>query len=305
MIDVKWLGREIGSQKGVIYRVIYEHGPVTKDVTDVEADLATIINDIVQFAKDRFPVQLDRSEIDLDGRLLSFLVRTASSRETELLAVTPHSGGIPREQADYIFSRYITHIEKRSPVIFDRIVKITGVALLAEALSEIRQPSLIIPKRGNDLTTFLDGPLAMDYLNVSGTSAEEAASFTINHLKSRGMGVSILGQSCDEIKANLQALFNTPPIQRYGLTHTALTRGEVKEDICRMVMNNPEHALKSGIPAALPVDLMPIAPIEHTAFIWFNVGERPRHLALLRSTQAYPIPHKADLSPHIFIHRIA
>src|SRR6476646_2033989 len=39
----------------------------------------------------------------------------------------------------------------------------------------------------------------------------------------------------------------------------------------------------SGIPTALPIDLMPIAAIEHTALVWFNGGNSPDICAFLGS----------------------
>lgn len=245
MVDVKWLKRETGSKQGVIYRVAYEKAAPFEDNSNVDADLSYIVDDITRFSKDKFGLELDQPNLKIQDRLLSFLVRTASSREAELLVAAPRSGELSTERADYVFSRYISDIEKRSPAIFDRIAKITGVALLAEALSEIRHPSLSISKSSTDLTVFLDGPFAMDYLGASGHSAQKSASFTIDRLKSLGVVVSILKSSCDEIKSNLQGLFSTSPIHRHGLTHTALIRGEVSEDECRMIMNNPEHALKT------------------------------------------------------------
>lgn len=244
MIEVKWLQREIGRQDGVIYKVTYESNDVVPLHADVEADLAAVIGDLIKFAKAHFEIHLDRVSYGLDGRLLSFLVRTASSRETDLLAVAPKSDDLSRERADYIFSRYISDAEKRAPAIFELITKITGVALLAEALSEIRNPSLSVPRNKTDLTVFLDGPLAMSYFGASGTMAQESADFTIDRLKSLGATICVLKNSCEEIKSNLQALFNTDPIQRHGLTNTALLRHEVTDDVCRLLMHNPEYALK-------------------------------------------------------------
>lgn len=245
MVEVKWIRREIPSKEGIVYRVIYELIDADTDLSDIEGDLSYIVEDIIEFADRQFLIRLDRNTSQLDARLLNFLVRAASSREHELTAIAPQSDDISIERADYIFARYISDVEKRSPAIFERITKISGVALLAEALSEIRQPSLSVSRKNTDLTVFLDGPLAMNFLGISGKEAQKSATYTIDHLRSLGVTVTILKQACDEIKANLQGLFGTPPIQRHGLTHAALVRGEVTEDECRMVMNNPEYSLKS------------------------------------------------------------
>jgi hypothetical protein len=244
MVDVKWLRRETGSQQGVIYRVVHDSDNTIDHNSDVDKDLSHIIYNIIDFAQDRFSIRLDLTIVDLEDRLLSFLVRTASSREDELLSTAPSSDALSTERADYIFSRYISHIENKEAAVFDKIAKITGVALLAEALSEIRNPLLTISRADTELTVFLDGPFAMDYLGVSGTIAAESASFTIDRLKSLNVVVSILKSSCEEIRSNLQGLFGTPPLHRHGLTNTALIRGEVTEDECRLIMNNPELAFK-------------------------------------------------------------
>jgi hypothetical protein len=245
MVDIKWIERDVSSDEGVIYRVIHDKTPLSYETTDIDKDLTYIIGDIIQFARQKFLIEMNRERLELDTRLLSFLVRTASSRESDLLELVPQSDDFSIERADYIFSRYVADTERRSPFIFELISKITGVALLAEALSEIRRPSLKHSKRNTELTVFLDGPLAMNYLGVSGVNAQKSATFTIDHLKALGVTVSVLKQSCDEIKANLQGLFLTPAIQRHGLTNTALIQREVTEDQCRMIMNSPEHSLKS------------------------------------------------------------
>ena len=245
MVDVHWLRREVGSQEGIIYRVTYERTVLDSAASDVQADLSHLVRDIVEFAKAKFGIDLNIDGRVLADQLLNFLVRTASSREADIVSVAPQSKEFPRERADYVFSRYVAEVEKRSPHIFDGIAKITGVALLAEALSEIRNPSIPKSKAATDLTVFLDGPLAMDYCGASGHSSQQSASFTIDHLRSLGANICILKQSCDEIKANLQAMYTTPPIQRHGLTHTALINKEVTDDECRYLMNSPENALKT------------------------------------------------------------
>ncbi len=117
MVDVKWLKRETGSKQGVIYRVAYEKAAPFEDNSNVDADLSYIVDDITRFSKDKFGLELDQPNLKIQDRLLSFLVRTASSREAELLVAAPSSGELSTERADYVISRYISDIEKRSPAI--------------------------------------------------------------------------------------------------------------------------------------------------------------------------------------------
>ena len=62
-----------------------------------------------------------------------------------------------------------SHASLHDPAAFSTLQAVGGVALLAEALLEARTPTLPAPTK-KLLTVFIDGPLLMQHMGLSGAS---------------------------------------------------------------------------------------------------------------------------------------
>jgi hypothetical protein len=175
----------------------------------------------------------------LDTPLSEKVVRIAKSR----------AGGATRytQEEEYLCARFVKHLSTIEPSLFESLVKIAAVALVAEVALEISHPTTSDrPKQ--QLQVFLDAPFAMTLLGLSGHRRRETASYIFERLRELGHAISIFGHSCDEIRANLKGLFDRDPRDRYGPTAEAIRMREVDERYAYAVLANVEHFVeKLGI----------------------------------------------------------
>jgi hypothetical protein len=181
-----------------------------------------------------------------EEKLLSFLIRHLSptADPSDLQRSGDGDGGVLETRLDYWFAKYIGQISLKDKAAFQVVQKVAGIALLSEALLEIRNPSQSI-KGKKDVLVYIDTPLMMDYLSLSGIKARENAAYTIDKLKSIGISLGCFGHSCDEIRDNLKALLDVEPPFRTGPTAEAIKSGEVKVTYVTSVKNNSVHYVKN------------------------------------------------------------
>jgi len=151
---------------------------------------------------------------------------------------------------DYIFGRYLGYLKEAQPAEFELVQRVAGVAMVAEALIELRNPTIKTAPVDKQLFVYLDGPLLMDYLGLSGDTSKQSALFIIDRLKKARVQVLCFKHTSDEIRNNLLGLLGRPRHERTGPTNEAIKRGEVQEAQCNAVAQNPEHFIKTiaGIP---------------------------------------------------------
>ena len=95
----------------------------------------------------------------------------------------------------------------------------------------------------SNLAVYLDAPVAMELLGVSGKAARENTEPVIAELHRIGASVRIFGQSVHEIGHNLKAMLANP--RPTGPTAQALARGEVLQEYVTQVAANPEPFLEA------------------------------------------------------------
>ena len=251
---------------------------------EVTQTLAQITRSFVEF-NGTFPslLALTYDEADLQEMLLAWLVeKKAFDSKSILEALAGSSEGtivsepvkiavrradarrVYSREEEYLCARFVKHLSATQPALFESLAKIAAVALVTEVALDIRAPSASQRPR-EPLQVFLDAPFAMTLLGLSGRQRSETATYIFEHLKELNYAVSIFGHSCDEIRNNLRALFNTHPHDRYGPTADAMRMGDVAEPYAKAVQANVEHFVQQkGIAV---VDYNPaLFPNEHKYF---------------------------------------
>jgi hypothetical protein len=149
-----------------------------------------------------------------------------------------------RDPAEYFASKFISWSKTSKKETFSWISSLSGAALVAEALVELRSPSL--PASVNpDLNLYLDTPFLMELLGCSGKASREDARYIYEQLKSQRIRVSVLSHSIDELRYNLKGVLKADPAKRTGPSAIALLYGEVSETYLSEVLDDPEYYVKN------------------------------------------------------------
>ena len=188
----------------------------------------------------RFLVSLDAyTDETLTTELRNMYRGVKGKREIDGL----EAGGRPLgNEEQYLCAKFVHYLYREHPLLIDHLVRIVEVGLLVEVIEEFRKPT---QKRTNtNLTIFLDAPLALSILDVSGARIREEADTIVNALKSIGCRIQILSESIKEIKRVLRGVLRSQKSDRYGPTHGAIIRKEVSEEYVQSVLNDPELALQ-------------------------------------------------------------
>jgi hypothetical protein len=245
LIKAGWLVREAASDKGVVYRCkLTEKMEEQEDYRDVEQQLDRTIDRFQHFAVERnFPADtFSRGEIE--EAFLSFLVRNSTGGADTGDQEVYEGKEIDRQRLDYLFGKFISSAADSDPKMFAQIERLAGTSLLSEALMALRDSPSKTPEK-SELVAFVDGPLLMDYLGLSGKRMKDNATYILEKLRKIGVALMCFKHTCDEIHDNLLAVLERQPIERVGPTAEALRNGEVTETFAIAVKNNPEHFVRN------------------------------------------------------------
>jgi hypothetical protein len=227
-------------------------------------------------------LSLSYNDSDLQEMLLTWLVEKRAFDKASILQAMDDTPRLDRSQAlsvserrsrdklpyfteeNYLCARFVKHLHFTNSTLFESLVKIAGVALATEVALDIHSPSTA-NRPTSPLTVFIDAPLVMTLLGLSGRQRFENANYIFSHLKNLNHSLHIFGHSCDEIRDNLKGLLNTPAHKRYGPTADAMRQGEVKEEYATAVLTNTEYFCSNLGITVVEYDLS-LFPNEHGFF---------------------------------------
>lgn len=149
-----------------------------------------------------------------------------------------------RDEEKFLCARYVQHAIKSNPEVGDILSRIASIGLLTEVVQDFVKPVVHVDK--SDLVVYLDAPIAMELLGVSGRAARDNIFPIVDELRRIGCQVRIYGQSLQEIRTTLSAVLkNARPT---GPTAQAISRGDVMRAFVAEVAGDPETFLeKIGI----------------------------------------------------------
>lgn len=143
------------------------------------------------------------------------------------------------EEQKFLCARFVQHAINNDPNTGEILARIASIGLLTEVVQDFVKPDT--PVEASNLVVYLDAPVALEYLGVSGAAAFENTKPIIEELKRIGVQTRIFGQSVEEIKHSLQAVLQNP--RPVGPTAVAMARGEVLREFVVAVSQNPEPYL--------------------------------------------------------------
>ena len=255
-----WLRQSSATATAAAYEIIYqgaESGPVGEAVSQVVRALVDISNEFQMFIAEISPLTaVSRTKDELSDILIEWLVSIDAYTEDVLrqkvIQTTNDRGklGISVELPDdslltsedrYLCARLYENLYDEKSQYIQDLCKIASVGLLTEVIQDFRQPTSSV-KRTN-IVIYLDGPVAMDFMGVSGKAVGENIQPIIRKLQSSGASVRIFRVSVQELQKALQAVLGRQPSERTGPTAEAIRRNEVLEAFVRQVAKDPDSTL--------------------------------------------------------------
>lgn len=139
----------------------------------------------------------------------------------------------------FLCARFVRHELENQSSVSEALARIASIGLLTEVVQDFVRP--VDAVKNTDLVVYLDAPIAMELLGVSGRAARENTLPVVEELKKIGAQVRIFSQSLDEVSAALSAVLQNP--RPTGPTAQALARGEVLRDYVTSVSSDPSSFL--------------------------------------------------------------
>lgn len=251
-----WIVADIAGAKDTTYTIqMADNGEPDASTQTVEAELRRIATQFKEFSEALSPLTtIPRDVEEFEDILVEWLlyVEAFSEKSIEFKAgVKPDVSGklrqvveIPnttslRDEEKFLCARFVKHAIEENQGSAEVLARIAAIGLLTEVVQDFVKPVTSVDK--TDLVVYLDAPVAMELLGVSGKLARENTAPVVAELIRIGASVRIFGQSLDEIKNNLQAVLKNP--RPTGPTAHALLRREVLREYVNEVSRNPAPLL--------------------------------------------------------------
>ena len=222
-----------------------------------ERQLRAIAENFQSFAQELSPLVEIPSEVeDYEEILIEWLLYVEAFSEKNLdftrrTVIDPSDTlrmvvDVPRmtklsETESILCARFVEHAIINDPEASETLARIASIGLLTEVVQDFVKPNTRV--ESSDLVVYLDAPVAMELLDVSGKAARENTAPIIAELKRIGASIRIFNQSVEEIKHNLSAVLANP--RPTGPTAEALFRREVLRDYVIQVAATPGNFLDS------------------------------------------------------------
>lgn len=253
-----WIVADIATAKDTTYTIRMTDDSASDASTQtVEAELRRIATQFKEFSEVLSPLTaIPRKVEEFEDILVEWLlyVEAFSEKSIEFKAgFKPDESGklrqfveIPRttslrDEEVFLCARFVKHAIEKDTANSEVLARIAAIGLLTEVVQDFVKPVSAVDK--TDLIVYLDAPVAMELLGVSGKSARENTAPVVAELIRIGASVRIFGQSLDEIKNSLQAVLrNARPT---GPTAQAMLRREVLREYVVQVSRDPAPLLEA------------------------------------------------------------
>lgn len=273
-----WLSPDIRDSSDTTYTIHMANNNITTDSEQtVEADLQRIALQFKLFSEELSPLTTIPREVEeFADILVEWLLyeEMFSEKSADFSVVTRKDGSgkiykvveVPNitalsDEDKYLCARFVKHTLETNAGDAEVLSKIAAIGLLTEVVQDFIKPATHVDK--TDLIVYLDAPVALEYLNVSGKSAYANIEPVIKELIRIGATVRVFGQSVEEIKRTLTTVLSAE--RPYGPTADAIRRGEVMREYVIAVSRTPETMLEElGIHVAYRTLIQ--NPNEHVFF---------------------------------------
>lgn len=226
------------------------------DQNPVAAELKNIAQEFKEFAESLSPLTaIPRDVEEFEDILVEWLLYVEAFSEKSIeftVGYRPDNDGklvrkldIPRttslrDDEQFLCARFVQHMLNQDQGGAETLAKIASIGLITEVVQDFISPSTSVDR--TNLVVYVDAPVAMELIGVSGAAAQDNIEPIIRELIRMGASVRIFGQSIEELKQNLCAVLRNP--RPTGPTAQAMLRREVLKEYVVSASQNPEEILK-------------------------------------------------------------
>lgn len=247
-----WIQADIPKNKDTTYTIRMEDdSSLDASTQSVDAELRKIANEFKEFAESLSPLTaIPRAVEEFEDILVEWLLYVEAFSENSIdfkASFRPDETGklvhkveVPRstslrDEEQFLCARFVQHAIEKDLGSAEVLARIASIGLLTEVVQDFVKPVGAVDS--TSLVVYLDAPVAMELLGVSGTAAQENTGPIVQELVRIGASVRIFGQSVEEIKNSLQAVLRNP--RPTGPTAQALLRREVLREYVVAISQNP------------------------------------------------------------------
>ena len=255
-----WMEECEATDNAAVYKIVYQ-GPTQDTVAQADSQigqaLAMVSDQFQEFIREISPLTaVGQTTDDLSELLIEWLVSidayTEDALRQQVIQTTRNEGTIGlaivlpddsrlSSEDRYLCARFIKHLwDANSPYVAE-LCKIASVGLLTEVIQDFRKPTGRVEE--TNLHVYLDAPVALDLIGVSGKAAAENIRPIIKQLQVSGASIRIFRISVGELQRALQAVLAREPHLRTGPTADAIRRNELVEAFARQIAQDPDAAL--------------------------------------------------------------
>lgn len=306
-----WIVADIPGQRDTTYTIRVTDDTSANSATEtVEEDLKRLAKQFKEFAEALSPLTaIPRDLEEFEDILVEWLLYVEAFSEASInftARVRADEGGklsqvvvIPNEtslkdEEKFLSARFVKHIIEQDESSAEVLARIASIGLLTEVVQDFIKPVDAVER--TDLVVYLDAPVAMELLGVSGKLARENTAPVVEELARIGATIRVFGQSVDEIKNSLGAVLRNP--RPTGPTATAMARGDVLRQFVTDVANDPVPLLERlGVQVAYRS--LDHTPSEHPYF----TGEQRNELFGRLRYAPNPVAREHDASITTFVAR--
>ncbi|WP_242770430.1 hypothetical protein [Sphingopyxis sp. YF1] len=250
-----YLVADIPGRNDTTYTVVAEDDG-SDDGTSVGVELRNIAIQFKEFSESLSPLTaIPRDIEEFEDILVEWLLYVEAFSEKSIeftVGYKPDENGklvkrleIPRntslrDEEQFLCARFVQHMIMEDQGGAETLARIASIGLITEVVQDFISPSTSVDK--TNLAVYIDAPVAMELIGVSGAAAKDNVEPIINELIRMGASVRIFGQSIEEIKQNLGAVLRNP--RPTGPTAQAMLRREVLKEYVISASQNPENILE-------------------------------------------------------------
>ncbi len=168
-----------------------------------------------------------------------------------------------RSDGSFLSARFVEHLFNNNSSHLELLYKLAAVGLVTDVVRDFQKPISRI--KSTDLCIYLDAPVALDYIGLSGKEARDSVRTILRRVEAAGGKIRIYRLSVEEIQNSLTALLSRNVSDRTNATADAMRKNEVLEAYVRQVASNAEPVLKQhGI--VIDDTTLPMFPLKHKFF---------------------------------------
>lgn len=233
-----WLEQIGNTESDRAYRITYRGQPTDANIeyVKISQSLLEIAQEFAVFVKTISPLTtFATTTADLSEILVEWLVSIDAYTEDVLrqktlqttyvegqigLAVSVQESSTLSSEERYLCARFVKQLfDKKSPFVAE-LCRLASIGLLTEVVQDFHKPTSQVNR--TQLIIYLDAPVALDLLGVSGTEAASNIRPILQTLQEIGATIRIFRVSVQELQGALDAILKRPAYERTGPTAEAI-----------------------------------------------------------------------------------